>query len=155
MKWKIISLFVFAFCVLMVQAKDIELEPRIGVTSAATNRFDMGFHIGGMVSFGLSDRFAIQPGVLMNVVETEDTYDNIGVAIPVYASWRVPLKKVNLRLNAGPYMEFKGGTNVGASLEAGVEYKQFYTGVAYFQDILSPRSVLLNLSFGYKFKVCK
>lgn len=155
MKWKIISLFVFTFCVLMVQAKDIEMEPRIGVTSAATNSFDMGFHIGGMLSFGLSGRFAIQPGVLMNVVKTEDTYDNIGVAIPVYASWRVPVKKVNLRLNAGPYMEFKGDTNVGVSLEAGVEYKRFYAGMAYFQDILSPRSVLLNLSFGYKFKVCK
>lgn len=152
---KSVYLFLFILGSVLVQAKDIEVEPRIGVTTAATNNFDLGFHAGGMVSFYLSDQFAIQPGVLMDVVNTNETNESIGVLIPVYASWRIPVKKVNVRLNAGPYMEFKGNTNAGVSLEAGVEYKRFYAGMAYFQDILSPRSVLLNLSFGYKFKVCK
>lgn len=150
---KFICLFFLLLGSVLIQARGIEVEPRVGVVLSTYP--DLGFHLGGVASFGLSKQFAIQPGVLMNVVKTDETTQNFGVLIPVYASWRIPVKKINLRLNAGPYVEFKNVTNAGVSLEAGVEYKRFYTGVGYFQDLTLPRSVLLNLSFGYKFKVSK
>lgn len=149
MKRKIISLLVFMFVVLCVQAQRIEVEPRVGISYSGEENGNFGFHAGGLVSFGLSERFSIQPGVFVNTVQLVSYSNDVNFDIPVYASWKVPVKQVNLRFNAGPYLALNQEVSMGGSLETGVEYRKWYAGIAYFQNITKQGS-FFNLSLGYR-----
>ena len=106
-----------------------------------------------MASFGVSSLFYIQGGFLLNTVKP-DSYSNVlDLDIPVYASFRIPVKNTKIRLNAGPYVKFNNYTAIGISAEGGVEYKRFYAGLSYFQNCTPHHEFLFNLSVGYKFKV--
>ena len=86
-------------------AKDIELEPRAGVSYTTSI---WGIHAGALMSLQLSDKFYFQPGFLINTV-SEFFYKangwKLGLDIPLYASFRVPVSNAaKLRFNAGPFV---------------------------------------------------
>lgn len=147
-------IFVIIFllsAVLHVSAKDIELEPRIGISISPYGNW--GFNLGGMASFGFSSLFYIQSSLLLNTVRPEPENNFMEANVPVYASLRIPVKKVKIRLNVGPYIKFNNYMDIGVSAEGGIEYKKLYIGLSYFQNCTRESEILFNLSIGYKFKV--
>lgn len=134
--------------------KAIELEPRTGFS----NVHNWGLHMGAYVSFPTSDLFAIQTGALLYTGTFVDNYRvwNIGLNIPVYASFRIPVSNTaKIRLNAGPYIGLaqQNGQDghLGVSAEAGVEFHRIYIGAGCFQNCFNEQETQLNLSVGYKF----
>lgn len=139
------------FLLITTQANAIELEPRAGV--AVCHKW--GFHVGASTAFPVVNKLYIQPGAFLYALAPErfrnDDWD-IGVNVPVYASFRFPVSHVTqVRLNAGPYVGIGNDIQFGPSAEAGVEFKKIYMGVGYFQDCFNDKDYMLNLSIGYKF----
>lgn len=146
---KIVTLLIVSLCVSSsIKAKGIELEPRIGCS--VSDYYNYGMFLGSMASFRLIDQLYVQPGILLNISKPGGAKE---VFIPVYASYRIPVYKTTIRLNVGPYMKFCNHTNAGASAEGGAEYRNFYAGVAYTQDLSWLARMEFCLSVGYKFKL--
>lgn len=130
-----------------------EIEGRGGLS----NQNWWGLHLGAYVRVPLSERFAIQTGGLLHTADRQPYWGdfwNISLAIPVYGSFRVPLNEsLNLRLGVGPYFETGCDWGLGVSGEAGLEWKRYFAGVAYFQDCVksSYKDEGFHLSFGYRF----
>lgn len=133
-------------------AKDIELEPRAGVSYTTSI---WGIHAGALMSLQLSDKFYFQPGFLINTV-SEFSYKangwKLGLDIPLYASFRVPVSNAaKLRFNAGPFVGISSRISMGTAVETGVEYRKYYIGASWFQNFVDQNCARLNLSVGYKF----
>lgn len=62
-------------------------------------------------------------------------------------------ESLNLRLGVGPYFETGRDWGLGVSGEAGLEWKRYFAGVAYFQDCVksSYKDEGFHFSFGYRF----
>lgn len=150
LKKSIVLLVTLLFCLGELHAKDFDLEVRSGI-SYSPDLF--GLCIGAFTSFPLAGTVVIQPGIVLHTTGAEyRSYRGIGANIPVYASWRPAINEnVKLRINAGPYVGIADNLNVGATAEAGFEFKKFYTGVSYFQNCINDKNSQFNLSFGYKF----
>lgn len=151
MKSYTIILIVLLSAIFPVSAKDIEVEPRTGVSTSPYG--DWGFNLGGMASFGINSLFYIQSGFLLNTVKPKVNSNFMEVDVPVYASFRIPVKKVKIQLNAGPYVKFNNYMDIGVSAEGGVEYKKIYMNLSYFQNCTQQSEILFNFSIGYKFKL--
>lgn len=152
MKSLFIAGLIFLCCCSVSNAKTIELEPRAGV--GYSNLF--GIHAGVLASMSFTNHFFIQSGLIANSLDgTSMGYTgdfSFGLNLPIYASWRLPLNETTkLRLNAGPYVGIGDVGHLGATAEAGVEFKRFYVGASYFQDCLNDKDLQLNISVGYKF----
>lgn len=152
---KVCLIFLIALIVPVLHVKAIELEPRAGVSYAPNV---LGLHIGAFASFQLMEKFFIQPGILLNTVGSgtlDDSLDQwkIGLNIPVYASFRLPVNETtHIRLNVGPYVGAAASLlSLGATGEVGVEIKKIYIGAAYFQNCINGAGAQLNLSVAYKF----
>lgn len=128
----------------------IELEPRTGFS----NVHNWGLQMGAYVSFPTSNLFAIQTGALLYTGNRENNKVwNIGLNIPVYASFRIPVSNATrIRLNAGPYIGLaEQNGQLGVSAEAGVEFNRIYIGAGCFQNCFNEQEMQLNVSVGYKF----
>lgn len=77
----------------------------------------VGFHIGGMAEFSVSENFVIQPAILFSgkgskyeIDYGEGTYEvaiNPGfIEVPIYAAYKFDLGSVKLLLKAGPYFGY-------------------------------------------------
>ncbi|MCU0376946.1 MAG: PorT family protein [Bacteroidales bacterium] len=77
----------------------------------------VGFHIGGMAEFSVSENFVIQPAILFSGKGSkyeedfgEETWEftiNPGfIEVPVYAAYKFDLGSANLLLKAGPYFGY-------------------------------------------------
>lgn len=150
---KICFIVLGIFLLITGQICAVELEPRAGV--AVCHKW--GFHVGTSAAFPVIEKLFIQPGVFLYALAPErfrkDDWD-IGVNVPVYASFRFPVSRVTqIRLNAGPYIGLDDDIQFGPSAEAGVEFKKIYLGIGYFQDCLNDKDYMLNLSVGYRFSL--
>lgn len=151
---KVFSLL-FLFLTLSLSSQAIELEGRTGISLAAGN---WGLHTAAYLGIPVSSRFAIRPGVLLHTVEWNSPRQankwGIGVNIPVFASFRIPLsEKVRVRLDAGPYLGIAHEGQLGGAAEVGVEVGKIYLGGGYFQNCLHNSHAQLNLSVGYTFEL--
>lgn len=151
MKKKYVILSMLSVLTLSSTAKEIEVEPRVGICT--TSPVKICPVLGGLVSVSLAERFYIQPGVLFSFVGANLNYNTLKTDIPVYASYRIPIRHVRLHLNAGPTLSIHKGAAVGVSAESGAEYKRFYAGLAYLQDFATGSDIFFNLSVGYKFRI--
>lgn len=138
------------------QTESIEFEPRVGIsmlTAYERQGVDLGYNLGGMVAFPITEKFYINPG--MTFFSTSSGGEHVGILqIPVYASYRVPMGKTCLRLNAGPYAQLGEVYDFGLSAEVGLEYKRWYGAVNAYQNLLiDEMSGFFGLSFGYKFRL--
>lgn len=143
----------FAFA----QTKNIEFEPRVGIsclTEYNGRGANIGYNIGGMVSVLITERFYINPG--MSFFSTKLSNENIGaLQVPIYASYRIPIKESLLHLNAGPYAVL-GAYDFGLSAEIGIEYKKWYGAINTYQSLLiGEMTGIFGLSLGYKFSLHK
>lgn len=144
-------IIVLSMLSLFSSLRAVEIEGRVGFSLA-----DMwGLHIGAYTRIPVSGSFAIQTGLLLHTSEWEgnarDNW-NIGVNIPVYASFSLPMgESAKLRLNVGPYVGAGNSLRLGATGEAGVEWKRYYIGLACFQNCVNDQITQGNLSFGYRF----
>lgn len=132
--------------------KAVELEPRTGLSVV----HNWGLHMGAFVSLPTSNLFAIQTGGLLYTGNREyqnGGHCNIGLNIPVYGSFRIPVSNTaRIRLNAGPYVGIaQRDLHLGVSAEAGVEFNRIYIGAGCFQNCVNQQETQLNLSVGYKF----
>lgn len=146
------QVFLILFAVLSIQlVKSIELEPRAGIGGV----YEWGLHAGAYVSFPVSNVFAIQTGGLLysgDNWKNSSSKWNIGLNIPVYASFRLPVSQTtNIRLSAGPYVGIASLGQLGFSAETGVEVKKVYIGAAIFQNCLNKKDTQVGISVGYKF----
>lgn len=136
--------------------KAVEWEARTGISYAGI----WGLHTEALVGFPISDFFQIRPGILLHTVHKKDIgYDTkfrIGVNVPVYASFRIPLGEIcKLRLEVGPYVGAeKSNLHLGASTGLAFERSHWSWGVSYFGNCVNNKTQQLHLSVGYNFS-CK
>lgn len=150
MRKYIFLVFLSMFCFLP-SLEAVEIEGRAGVSIANM----WGLHLGAYTRIPVSELFSVRTGVLLHTSEwSKDGRDNwnIGCNIPVYASFSIPLgHPAKLRLNVGPYIGAGNSFRLGATGEAGIEWKRYYVGLACFQNCVNDKITQGNLSFGYRF----
>ena len=157
---KLLFLLLVAFSVITLPAfcgtKTIELEPRIGYTLNDIGAYspNPGFEIGVAASFQIVKQFHIVP--VLSYIRADEGF--MGKAnycmIPLYASYRIPIKNVQIDINAGPYGQFSVSNlcDFGAAAGIGAEYKQVCIGFHTYQNFLhgqNPR--FYGFSLGYRF----
>lgn len=129
----------------------VELEARAGASYSNI----WGFHAGAFTAFHVADKFFLQPGVIFNSANDYSHKGNLwrlGLDIPVYASWRIPVNDaVRIRLNAGPFIGVISDFSFGTAVEAGIEYHKYYMGVSWQENFVNQNFTRLNFSVGYKF----
>ena len=87
----------------------------------ATSKSLTGFHVGGVVDFGVSKSFSIQPGILYSTKggssnAVDDDSQSVGASaskitfnyleIPVNFLYRAPVHKGSVFIGGGPYVAF-------------------------------------------------
>lgn len=145
-------LFFFLFLSFSFAGKAIQWEARTGLSISG----NWGLHTSAYMGIPVSSLFALRPAVILHTVEG-NSYQaadkwHIGVLVPVFASFRIPVhEKMNLRLDAGPYVGTGKQPHYGGAAEAGMEVGRIYVGAGYFQKFGNGSHSQLNLSVGYKF----
>ena len=154
-KYAIAVIFLLCTISLSAQENKIQIEPRIGLSMGEADNPSAAFGInfGGQLSIPVVQRFSIDPGVSLILMQ-DDNINLNSLLIPVYASYQIPVKQVNLDLKAGPCAHFIHSVDVGASAEIGVEYKKWVVAVnGYLNFINGDNPHVLSLSVGYKFSL--
>lgn len=133
------------------QIRATDIEARSGIVFGDV----WGLQTSAYVSFPQSSLFSIQTGLLLHTAGYSFSWGddwNIACYVPVYASFHIPVNdKMNLRLNAGAFGGVSNDLHLGGTAEVGVEMKNFYVGVNYFQNCINDQDLQLGLSIGYKF----
>ena len=154
-KYAIAVIFLLCTISLSAQENKIQIEPRVGFSVGKANNPSAAFgvNLGGQLSIPVVQRFSIDPGI--SLILMKDNHINLNsLLIPVYASYQIPIKQVNLDLKAGPCAHFINSVDVGASAEIGVEYKKWVVAVnGYLNFINGDNPHVLSLSVGYKFSL--
>lgn len=141
---------------LFAQEKGVEIEPRAGFTFCSDyyETVNGGYNIGVMASFPITQRFYIQPGVSFFSIYVENDWWASGLQVPVFASYRLPVKEVKLSFNAGPFVLLGDVYDIGVAAEIGAEYKHWNLSGNFYQDFTAnDLNVLFGLSLGYKFRL--
>ena len=101
------------------QEKAVELEPRVGINLIAPYESGencmFGYNIGTMVSIPLTEHFYLQPGISFLSCHQQSSNNVSLLHIPVYASYRLPVKEVTWRFNLGPYAQLGNDYDFGIS----------------------------------------
>ena len=136
--------------------KSIDLEPHLGYTYSCgrfTHVKSSGFEVGLSASFQVKPRFYINPEV--SYVGTRE-YDWVvsHFIVPVYASYRLPVKKVTFDFNVGPYGQFATKRylhDFGIAVKAGVAYERFHFSLHTYQNLIyDSNPMFFGLAFGYR-----
>ena len=140
------------------QEKAVELEPRVGINLIAPYESGencmFGYNIGTMVSIPLTEHFYLQPGISFLSCHRQSSNNVSLLHIPVYASYRFPVKEVTWRFNLGPYAQLGNDYDFGISAEIGLEYNRWFGGIHAYQTVIPDEmSGIFGLSFGYKFQI--
>ncbi|RHJ94057.1 hypothetical protein [Parabacteroides bouchesdurhonensis] len=149
-----IKTLLILLAILSIQlVKAVELEPRIGLSCS----HKWGLQTGALLGFKVTDKFFIQPGVLLysgDYWKRNTSKWDMGFNIPVYASFRLPVSEVTkIRLNAGPYLGIASLGRLGVSAEAGIDIKKVFVGIAVFQNCITDKNTQLGASIGYRFSL--
>lgn len=140
----------------VAQKENIELEPQAGFLWAggSAGHGDLsGWKIGARASFGLSERFYIRPEISYAWMG-RDHHDHYFM-VPVYASYRIPVRQTQIHLNIGPYGMFGTYTDFGVSMDVGIEYKKWKLSMQYHQNLINSyidRCAGLSLSYCFRVK---
>ena len=158
MKKVLFLLGLFATVSLSAQKKSIGLMPQAGyIQSHAEDVNYAGFQVGAVASFGLSERFAIHPGVSFARMSEESGTKDYYFLIPVYAMYEIPIREVRLNLGAGPFGQLGTHNDFGVSAEVGAEYKRWQLNVQFYQHLINgdpdTPERFAGLSLGYRFRL--
>lgn len=150
-----VALF-FLISIVAYSQKSIELEPHLGYTFSSgrfTHVKSSGFEVDLSASFQVKPRFYINPEV--SYVGTRE-YDWVvsHFIVPVYASYRLPVKKVTFDFNVGPYGQFATKRylhDFGIAVKAGVAYERFHFSLHTYQNLIyDSNPMFFGLAFGYR-----
>ena len=98
--------------------------------------------------------FYLQPGISFLSCHRQSSNNVSLLHIPVYASYRLPVKEVTWRFNLGPYAQLGNDYDFGISAEIGLEYNRWFGGIHAYQTVIPDEmSGIFGLSFGYKFQI--
>ena len=136
------------------QQKAIEVEPRAGFSFQSSSRYSSdsrsGFNVGVLTSFQVNNRFYSSPGISC-VGLNNHSYKNTYCVIPVYATYKLPVKKVVWDFNVGPHGQLGADCDMGISAEVGAAYQHWHLAVNTFQNIIKDTDRFFGISLGYRF----
>jgi hypothetical protein len=124
----------------------------------------IGFHLGGTADFAISEKFAIEPGLLFSTkgYKMEDSGETMSynlnyLEIPINAVYKIDLGSAKVLINAGPYLGFAISGKMKASVarfgENGDEKEQkIEIGSDKEKDMIKPLDFGLNFGAGVDIK---
>lgn len=157
MKKALLSLAAFVMIIASVNAQEVSFGVKVGPNFAniggdADGDMKVGFHIGGVANFMLSETFAFAPELLFSAQGAKDgdvkinlSYINVPLLAKLYVS-------EGFNVHAGPYVGFLLGAKVKAD-DVEVDIKDEMKGLDFGLDFGAGYELESGLNFGVRYNL--